>query len=691
MSDLLIEILTEELPARFVDDAREQLVAHVSEHLDEACIAHGAAQGMSTPRRLVVLVKGVADATEPRIVDVKGPPSTASYDTEGKPTAAMLGFCRGQGVDPSASFEQDIAGKKYIYVRKALPAKASSELIEEFLGRIPQEIAFPKSMHWEESGFQFARPIRSLLCLFGNTVLTWEIAGVHGAATTYGLRIGKTRPITISSPEDYARRLREAFVIVDPSERRRLIEKQAERLLRPLGFKMGPNVGDLMNEVVNLVEYPTCFLGSLPAIASELPESVIRSVLQEQMHSFILYDGDGNVVPHFLSVRNGLSDFIDIVRHGNESVANARLQDAAFFITEDTRQPLQAYANRLDTLVFMDRLGTMADKTYRLENLAAVVSTFASVTPSEQEILLSAARLAKADLATNMVKEYTSLQGEIGSVYLTRQGQAPDIASAVREQYMPRSPSESIASTRAGRLLGIIDKIDLLVGIFGTGFNPSGSEDPYGLRRAGNGIIRTIIEAQERVDIESLVAAAIGCYQASLPLPACEGLQERVIDYLRSRIVQYFKERQMTREYTPFELLPLTELSSISARMRALSDFAGDTLLTPLADSHRRIQNITRELPPTPSLLPDLLLTEPEEHALRQAAERVSPIVELSLKRGNYAQAIRACEELAEPVTLFFDRILVMATDDRVKSARLLLLCFVKYILGSVCDFSRLT
>ncbi len=691
MNDLLIEILTEELPARFVDDAREQLVTHVLEHLDEACIAHGAARGMSTPRRLVALVKEVADATEPRTVDVKGPPSTVSYDAEGKPTAAMLGFCRGQGIDSSAAFEQDVAGRKYIYVRKTLPARASSELIEQFLSRIPREIAFPKSMHWEESGFQFARPIRSLLCLFGNTVLNWEIAGVHSAATTYGLRIGKTRPITIPSPEDYVRRLREAFVVADPLERHRLIEKQAERLLRPLGFKMGPNAGDLMKEVVNLVEYPTCFLGSLPAIASELPESVIRSVLQEQMHSFILYDGDGNVVPHFLSVRNGLSDFIDIVRHGNESVANARLQDAAFFLAEDTRQPLQAYANRLDTLVFMDRLGTMADKTHRLESLAAVASTFTTVTQPEQETLLSAARLAKADLATNMVKEYTSLQGEIGSVYLTRQGQAPDIASAVREQYMPRSPSESVASTRAGRLLGIIDKVDLLVGILGTGFNPSGSEDPYGLRRAGNGIVRTIMEAQERVDIESLVAAAIECYRASLPLPACEGLQERVVDYLQSRVVQYFKERQMTREYAPFELLPLAELSSIPARMHALNDFAGNTLLTPLADSHRRIQNITRELLPARSLPSDLLLTEPEEYALRQAAEGAFPIVELSLKHGDYAQAIRTCEGLAGPVTSFFDRILVMATDDRVKSARLLLLCFVKYILGSVCDFSKLT
>jgi glycyl-tRNA synthetase beta chain len=691
MSDLLIEILVEELPARFVNDAQAQLAEHVTAHLDEAFISHGDVSSFSTPRRLVALVRNVVEQTDPRTSEVKGPSQSSSYDADGKPTAALLGFCRGQGVEPSAVYPVEIAGKIYMHARKTIPGQETAQLIETFLARLPHEITFPKMMHWEESGFQFARPIRGLLALLGTTVLHWEIAGVQSSNITFGLRVGKPRPITVESPEDYMRRLREAFVIVDPSERRRLIEKQAERILKPLGFKLGSNADGLLDEVVNLVEYPTVFLGDLPKISTDLPESVVRSVLQEQMHSFLVYDGSGNVVPHFLSVRNGLTDFVDIVRRGNESVANARLLDASFFIQEDTHAPLDTYAGRLDSLIFMDKLGTMADKTRRLEKLATCTASYASVTSEEKAAISAAAHLAKADLATNMVKEYTSLQGEIGSVYLSREGQSPEVASAIREQYVPRSPSEEVASTKAGRLLGIMDKIDTLTGILGTGFNPSGSEDPYGLRRAGNGIIRTIIEAREPVNIEVLVAETIDCYQSTMPLPHADGLQQKVIDYLKGRISQYFKEKQMTNSYAPLESLPLAELSSTSERLHALEEVAEDPLLVPLADSHRRIQNITRGLPPVSALPEDLPLADPEEIALRRAAETAAPVIQQFLQQKEYVQAIRACEELAAPVTLFFDRILVMATDERIRNARLLLLCYLKHILGSVCDYSKLT
>ena len=691
MSDLLIEILTEELPARFVDSAQTQLVEHVKTHLDESFIGHGDVRGFSTPRRLVVLAQNVKEQTDARATEVKGPAKASSYDAQGNPTPALLGFCRGQGVDVASTYIVDVAGKSYVYARKTIAGQKSSDLVETFLPRLPHEVTFPKMMHWEESGFQFARPIRGLLALLGTDVLHWEIAGVQSSNTTFGLRVGKSKPITVISPEDYMRKLREAFVIVDPVERRHLIKKQAEKLLKPLGFKLGENMGDLLDEVVNLVEYPSAFLGDLPSIAAELPESVVCSVLQQQMHSFLLYDQNDKVVPHFLSVRNGLTDFIDIVRRGNESVANARLLDAAFFIQEDMREPLETYVGRLDTLIFMDKLGTMAAKTLRLERLSARATVYASVTPEEEATLVAAAHLSKADLATSMVKEYTSLQGEIGGVYLSRAGGSPEVVAAIREQYLPRSPSEDIPATRAGRLLGVIDKIDTLTGILGTGFNPSGSEDPYGLRRAGNGIVRTIVESRESVDLETLVNNAIEGYQATGSLPHPEDLQQRILDYLKGRITQYFKEKQLTQEYAPLEYLPLVELGSIPERMQALHEAAGDAVLVTLADSHRRIQNITKGLPVATSLPADLLLTDPEELVLRQSVEAVAPQILQFLEVRKYPEAIRTCEELAVPVTAFFDRVLVMATDERVRSARLLLLCYLKYILGLVCDYSKLT
>jgi glycyl-tRNA synthetase beta chain len=318
------------------------------------------------------------------------------------------------------------------------------------------------------------------------------------------------------------------------------------------------------------------------------------------------------------------------------------------------------------------------------------------VTPKEEATLVAAAHLSKADLATSMVKEYTSLQGEIGGVYLSRAGGSPDIVSAIREQYVPRSPSENIPATRVGRLLGVIDKVDTLTGILGTGFNPSGSEDPYGLRRAGNGIVRTIVESRESVDLENLVKKAVEGYQATGSLPHPEDLQQKVVDYLKGRVTQYFKEKQLTREYAPLECLPLVELGSVPERMQALADVR--TVSTSvvsayavLADSHRRIQNITKGLPAVTSLPADLLLTDPEELVLRQSAEAAAPRILQFLAVRKYPEAIRTCEELAVPITAFFDRILVMATDERVRSARLLLLCYLKYILGLVCDYSKLT
>lgn len=691
MSDLLIEILTEELPARFVSDAQTQLVERVTAHLNEFFIGHGDVCGFSTPRRLVALVRKVNEQTDTRTMEVKGPARASSYDAQGNPMPALLGFCRGQAVDPADVYAVDVAGKSYVYARKTVAGQKSSELVEAFLPLLPREVTFPKMMHWEESGFQFARPIRGLLALLGADVLHWEVAGVQSSNTTYGLRVGKPKPVAVTSPEDYMRRLREAFVIVDPVERRRLIEKQSDKLLKPLGFKLGDNTGDLLDEVVNLVEYPSVFLGDLPKIATELPESVVRSVLQQQMHSFLVYDQDGDVVPHFLSVRNGLTDFIDIVRRGNESVANARLLDAAFFIQEDMREPLEAYLGRLDTLIFMDKLGTMAAKTLRLERLATCATMYASVTQEERATLLAAAHLSKADLATSMVKEYTSLQGEIGSVYLSRSGGSADIVSAIREQYMPRSPSEDIPATRAGRLLGVIDKIDTLTGILGTGFNPSGSEDPYGLRRAGNGIVRTIVESRESVDLETLVQQSVEAYQTAGSLPHPEDLQQRVLDYLKGRAAQYFKEKQLTREYAPLESLPFVELGSVPERMQALREAVNDPALMALSDSHRRIQNITKGLPVVVSLPADLVLTDPEELALRQSAEEAGPRILQFLEERKYSEAIRTCEGLTVSIIAFFDRILVMAPDERVRSARLLLLCYVKHILGLVGDYSRIT
>lgn len=691
MSDLLIEIFTEELPARFINGAEAQFVEHVVAHLDELFITHGEAHEYATPRRLIAYIADVAEQTEPRTDEVKGPAKAVSYDAQGNPTQALLGFCRGHSVDPTQVYTAETAGKTYVYVRQTVPGQQSHELIETFLPRLIHEISFPKMMHWEESGLQFARPIRALTALLGTRVLHWEVAGVCGSNITFGLRVGKPKPITVTSPDDYFRRLREAFVIVDPAERRKLIEKQAEKLLKPMGLKLGENAAGLMDEVVNLVEYPTAFVGNLPDIAAQLPESVVRSVLQQQMHSFLVYDQNNKFVSHFLSVRNGLTDFIDIVRRGNENVANARLLDAAFFMQEDTRKPLDAYLPQLDTLVFMDKLGTMKAKTDRIEELAAHATDFSQLKETEQNTLVKAAHLAKADLSTNMVKEYTELQGEIGSVYLQRTGSSDDVAAAIREQYMPRSAAENVASTQAGRLLGIIDKVDTLAGILGTGFNPSGSEDPYGLRRAGNGIIRTILEARERIDLVRLVHESIETYHTANILEETGNLEEKVIDYLKGRILQYFKEKQLIHEFEPLEDLPLLELNTVSERMHALREVADDAALITLSDSHRRIQNITKGHPAVAELPGDLSLTEPEEIALLEATGKAAPIIGADVACGDYTDAIRACEKLAAPITTFFDRILVMATDEHVRSARLLLLCRLKYILGSVCDYSKLT
>jgi glycyl-tRNA synthetase beta chain len=690
MSDLLLEILVEELPARFVDSASSQLCQLVVNHLDELYISHGDARGLATPRRLVVLVQSVAEATEPRTADVKGPPRLASYDSDGHPTAALAGFCRTQEVDVSEVHDVEMQGRTYVFATKTIPGQQSSRLIESFLPRLLREISFPKTMRWEESGLQFARPIRALTALLGETQLSWEAAGVVGSNTTFGLRVGKPRPISFVNADEYFRKLREAFVILDRAERKRSIEKQASRLLSPSPFHLGSDADTLFDDVVNLVEYPTVFLGELPATATGLPAVVVRSVLEEQMHSFPLYDGDNAIAPQFLSVRNGLGDFIEKVRHGSENVANARLMDASFFIKEDTRHPLASFVPKLDSLMFMDRLGNMAQKTSRLETMARHAGEYSKLSPHDVDVLAAAARVAKADLATSMVKEYTSLQGEMGRVYLEKEGAPADVAAAVREQYLPRSATDAVASTRCGRLLGILDRVDTIVGILGTGFNPSGSEDPYGIRRAGNAIVRTILEQAESIDLERLTSVDMRAYEESGIQLESGNLQTNVLEYLAGRVVQYYKERQSSRDYAPFDALPLDQLATVPARINALRERSGDAGLSALADSHRRIQNITKGIEDTTVLPADLPLTEPEERTLRDNAEVCASNVSRFLSLGQYGEAIRSCEALTPSISQFFDKILVMTHDDSLRSARLLLLCYLKHILGSVCDFSRL-
>ncbi len=689
--DYLFEIYTEEIPATFLNSAVKDLKALCEKKLSEFTLKFEKVETFGTPRRLVLFVKGLGDKEADRETEVKGPSALIAFDENGNPTEILKKFLKSNGVSPSDVEVRETKKGKYVFAKKTVKGKSAEEIVKTVSLYVLNNLRFPKSMHWEESGVKFVRPIRSMLALLGSEVVEFSFAGVKTGRTTYGLRIDKPKTIEVSSPSDYFLKLKENYVVLSFDERRKMAERKAKSEADKVKGKPSYSFKHL-EEVVNLTEYPTPFLASIDKEAFNIPQCITASIIEGHMKSLKVVDEKGNLLPYFIGVRNGSSDFIDVVRKGYEKVVKARILDGKFFFEEDKKTKLESLVEKLSGVVFLRGLGTMKDKTERLVKLASETAELLDIPESEEKFLKRAALLSKADLLTNVVREFPELQGTMGGIYAEIQGEPKEVAQAISEQYLPAFSGDRIPESKTGKLLSLIDKVDTLCGALAIGVKVSGSKDPFGLRRAGYGIMRIVMSEEEaKFPLSEMIEKAISVLKESgVKVPS--GLKEAVEEFLRERAKSILKEEGFRYDIVnAVSSLPLDFAPGFEKRASVLKKHLEEETLLMIVLSNKRVKNILEKSGARFGKVDPSLFFERDEEALYDAIADKRKLVEKSISDGDFEKTMETYYILHPVIAQFFDRVLVMDEDEKVRNNRLALLNELKKLFDAFADFSALS
>jgi len=678
--DLLIEIGAEEIPASYIVPALEQLETALTKELADARLAHGAVETMATPRRLAAIVRDVAEAQETVARTVTGPPVRIAFDDDGNPTKAATGFARSQGVDVERLEVVD----EYVRVEIVDEGRDASTVLPESVAAAIASIGFPKTMRWG-SDARFARPIRSLVAMLGADILDLEYAGVRAGRETHGLRFHAPGPHAVAGADDYRDVLAKAHVVVDHRERRGLIESEAARLATDECGGRVVRDDALLDEVTFLTERPTVFAGRFDERFLELPRHVIIAAMKGHQRYFAVETENGELLPRFLCVANALPEAVDGIREGNERVLVSRLDDAVFYWREDTKTPLASKVDRLKNVVWLEGLGSLYEKTERIEKLALHIGETLDV--ADAELLARAARLSKADLVTEMVKdgkEFTELQGSMGREYALQSGEPGEVAAAIVEHYMPRFAGDALPEGQTGIILGVADRIDSIVGCFSAGLVPTGSQDPYALRRQAIGLIRLVDEKRLPISLGELVGRSAELYGADGEERA--ELVSSVESFLRQRARVVLMESGHDYDLVDAVLeASFDRFVGVRPRLEALSHFREAEDFAPLVIGARRVMNILKGQTGTHE--PDAL-KERSAVALERARAAAAAAVDRALDEHDFDAAVRELLALRKPIDAFFDDVMVMVDDEKLRNARLGLLNEVRGLFLRIADFA---
>jgi len=679
---LLFEIGVEELPAADCVSARAQLGEKLAAALKEARLGFRELAVYGTPRRIAALVRGLAPAQESVELVVKGPPVSKARQPDGSPSPALAGFAAKNKVDPKELREEN----GYIVLRRTEPGKTAVEVLPGLLAGIASAIQFPKVMRWNETGAAYSRPLRWLVAMLGNRVLDVEWHGVRSGNVTTGLRPMKSPRIAIARADDYPKVLRANGIEPDPKVRAGMILKQADRLAAKAGGEASREPG-LLEEVTDLVEAPHVLLGSFDPGSLALPREVLISVMRKHQRYFPVKAGE-KLLPNFLTVCNGGGESDAPVREGNEHVLRARFADAAFFIREDHRRKLEEFRPRLATLAFQTKLGSMLDKCERIERLTEKLVPILGLDAGHAAAAVRAAHLCKADLATQMVVEMTSLQGVIGRYYAADSGESADAALAIYEHYLPRGADDAVPGSPAGTAVALADRLDSLTGLFAAGLAPTGTRDPFALRRAALGVIQILLARGISFDLRGVIRLA-----ASLqPIPVPDAVQAQVMEFIAGRLRGVLTDEGF--RYDVVEAALAAQASDPPAARRAAGELAGwvsrpDWPATLAA--YARCVRITRDTKVTFAVDPERL-TEPPERALWEACQKVSADVSSLKHSGSLSvdSLLRAFVPHIPAISKFFDEVLVMTDDPSVRNNRLGMLQIIARLPDGLADLSKL-
>jgi len=679
-ASLLFEIGTEELPVADLDAALQQLQELAPRSLSEARLSFEDVQVLGTPRRLAVYVRGLAPTQPDEQRVVKGPPADRAFDAQGQPTNAALGFSRAQGVDVASLQVQEIEGKKYVAAVRLERGRPAAVVLAEVLPGLIAQLKFAKGMRWNASNVAFSRPIRWIVALLGDQVIPFEYAGVQSGRTTRGLRPSGSPDIELAKADGYLEAMAAHSIVVDGEERQKRVAAGAAELAASVGGHI-PDDPDLLREVTNLVEWPTPLLGHFEERYLQLPQEALVAVMRKHQRYFPVMS-DGKLLPYFVAVANGPFERLDLVRHGNEEVLRARYADAAFFYAADTRHKLEEFLPRLNTLTFQTKLGSVLDKAMRLEKLAPRLADLVGASEADRNAAERAARLCKADLATQMVVELTSLQGIMGAKYALLSGETPAVAQAIEEHYLPRGAGDALPQTMPGLLVGLADRLDSLVGLFAVGLSPTGSADPYGLRRAALGLVQLLAEKGISLSLSQAFRAAAGLLPVDVPAEGLAAVQDFTVQRLRGWLLDAGYRFDLVdavlaeRADNPHQAL---------ATVRSLSEWAQRPEFARLLTTFSRPSRITREYPSEFPLFAERL-SEPAERDLNAAMLQAQ---EARAAVGDVDGLMAVLHPLAGPVDRFFEQVFVMVEDQAVRENRLALLQRIAALSKGIVDLTQ--
>ena len=679
--DLLFEIGAEEIPAGFMPNILGQLKQLAETKLNDAHLPFESIATYGTPRRLALIVKGLADTSAEISERHKGPSASIAYDADGNATKAAIGFARGKGLDVADLVVED----GYIYAETKTAGVPAKDIVTDMLPQLITGLNFPKSMHWGNLDAKFVRPVRWLVALLDEEVIPVEFATVKSSNVTRGHRFLGADEITIKNAASYVDTLKENFVMVDQDARRELISKQ----LHDIAASKNASIvwdDDLLEEINYLVEWPTALCGGFEESYLALPDAAIITPMKDHQRYFPLVDQDGKLLPMFLTVRNGSDHSIEVVQAGNERVLRARLDDAKFFFNEDRKKPLIDRQDGLTKIVFQEGLGNLADKTERLLKLGRVFGEECGLHEDAAVVLERATELAKTDLTTGMVTEFTELQGVMGKEYALLDGESPEVAEAIFEQYLPRFAGDVLPQTEAGKVLSIIDKVDNIVATFSRGLIPTGSQDPYALRRQTIGILNILLNSDWNISLRPIIVESMNLL--NVPAEKQDELLGQVEEFITLRLKNIFLDREVPHHVIDL-LLSNNELSVADAEglVNALLANRIDENVE-LVQAYTRMYNLVKDVEYT-GVNRDLL-KEDAEKALFEAASKASEESLAAWEANDYAAVVAIPATLVPAINKFFEDVMVMDKDEAIKANRLQLVRLAYSVMAIIGDISAL-
>lgn len=698
--DTLLEIMTEEIPATYLEPARIQLAKNAEKIFFEKRLKYKKITTYATSRRLVLYVEGLSEKQNDLVQEIIGPPVNVAFDSAGRPLAPAVGFAREYNLPVDSLSRKKTEKGEYVCLRIREEGQMSEKILPEIFIQIILSLNFPKTMVWEETGVRFARPIRNLLTLYGNKVIKFSLAGVNSGKHTFGFFPLMRKKIMVSQPARYFALLRNVFVLVDQKERKETIKKLALQVAKKSGGEVYFD-SSLLDELTYLVEYPTAILGNFPEHFLNLPEEIIYTCLIKKQKFFPLLRGDHSkekkLLPYFIGIRNGLSEHLEIVQEGYQRVLEARLTDAEFFFKQDRKNSLEEKKEKLKGITFHEQLGTMDEKTVRISELACWLGEKLKIADEKLQVIQRISQLAKVDLVTEMVKEYPELQGTMGRIYALLEGEKEEVAYGIEEHLLPLTSDGKLPEREESALVSIADKTDTLVGDFALGIIPTGSADPYGLRRQATGLLRILREKNWSISLGELLEKSFTLLPKNVQASSeKEKVKDELFNFLRSRMETLLSEEKFRYDEIAAVLaVGFDDVPACFQRAYALSEIHQLPDFEPLVVAFKRVANILvqaekNQFPVSSFQFQVEYLKEEAEKELWRKFLQVQEEVDSLLREKNFVQALKKLVTLRELIDRFFEEVMVMSEDMNLRKNRLLLLKNIADLYLKIANFSLL-